>query len=273
LGPGLPLYNPNVLFFIYLAILCYIFVGIAIISDVFMGAIEQITSETRHIKMTDENGQLVYKKVNVWNPTVANLTLMALGSSAPEILLSIIETVGTLGEKPGELGPSTIVGSAAYNLLAISAVCVYSVNTETDERDDKEIAEDGCVKGVHKIQDLGVFSITASWSCIAYLWLYYCLYDGEVDVLEAYLTFAFFWIMLGMAFAADRFNRNRMQKRLDKKFGHEVVSDTEKSAADLTMVTNSENKIEGSMPAFTALEAYNELAKDDQGHNVDATED
>ena len=27
----------------------------------------------------------------VWNYTVANLTLMALGSSAPEILLSIIE--------------------------------------------------------------------------------------------------------------------------------------------------------------------------------------
>ena len=27
------------------------------------------------------------KTVNVWNPTVANLTLMALGSSAPEILL------------------------------------------------------------------------------------------------------------------------------------------------------------------------------------------
>ena len=28
-----------------------------------------------------------------WNPTVANLTLMALGSSAPEILLSCIELV------------------------------------------------------------------------------------------------------------------------------------------------------------------------------------
>ena len=30
--------------------------------------------------------------VLVWNPTIANLTLMALGSSAPEILLSCIET-------------------------------------------------------------------------------------------------------------------------------------------------------------------------------------
>ena len=57
-------------------------------------------------------------KVKVWNPTIANLTLMALGSSAPEILLSIIDTVTTLeDEQPGELGPSTIVGSAAFNLL------------------------------------------------------------------------------------------------------------------------------------------------------------
>jgi solute carrier family 8 (sodium/calcium exchanger) len=41
----------------------------------------------------DENMELVPKRVAVWNPTVANLTLMALGSSAPEILLSVIETV------------------------------------------------------------------------------------------------------------------------------------------------------------------------------------
>ena len=42
---------------------------------------------------------------------------MALGSSAPEILLSVIETLQTLGLKPGELGPSTIVGSAAFTWL------------------------------------------------------------------------------------------------------------------------------------------------------------
>lgn len=30
----------------------------------------------------------------VWNATVANLSLMALGSSAPEILLSVIEIAG-----------------------------------------------------------------------------------------------------------------------------------------------------------------------------------
>jgi solute carrier family 8 (sodium/calcium exchanger) len=64
-------------------------------------------------------------KVKVWNPTIANLTLMALGSSAPEILLAIIETISTIdNDTPGELGPATIVGSAAFNLLGSYFVCL-----------------------------------------------------------------------------------------------------------------------------------------------------
>ena len=82
---------------------------------------------------------------------------MALGSSAPEILLSVLETVGSLGEKAGELGPSTIVGSAAFNLLFISAVCIPSVDEPK------------------KIADMGVFLITALCSIFAYFWLLYCL--------------------------------------------------------------------------------------------------
>ena len=48
---------------------------------------------------------------NTWNDTVANLTLMAFGSSTPEILLSIIELFAK-DMHTGELGAATIVGSA-----------------------------------------------------------------------------------------------------------------------------------------------------------------
>jgi Ca2+/Na+ antiporter len=82
---------------------------------------------------------------------------MALGSSAPEILLSVVETMGKLGKPAGELGPSTIVGSAAFNLLFISAVCIPAVE------DPK------------KINDMGVFITTAIFSLFAYIWLYICL--------------------------------------------------------------------------------------------------
>jgi hypothetical protein len=49
--------------------------------------------------------------------------------SAPEILLAVVESVLRLGKSAGELGPSTIVGSAAYNLLMIVAVCTVSLPT------------------------------------------------------------------------------------------------------------------------------------------------
>ena len=119
-----------------------------------------ITSQTRTVKVYDKEKQEMREvTVNIWNPTVANLTLMALGSSAPEIMLSCIETISNLGKKPGELGPSTIVGSAAFNLLIISAVSIISVPT-------------GEIK---KIDDLGVFTVTTISSIFAYIWMFIVL--------------------------------------------------------------------------------------------------
>lgn len=46
-----------------------------------------------------------------------------VGSSAPEILLSVIEVFGNNFEA-GDLGPGTIVGSAAFNLFVIVAICI-----------------------------------------------------------------------------------------------------------------------------------------------------
>ena len=63
--------------------------------------------------------------IQVWNETVANLTLMALGSSAPEILIAVIETVSNLDATTDDgLGIYTIIGSASFNLLIISAICI-----------------------------------------------------------------------------------------------------------------------------------------------------
>ena len=116
---------------IYFLFLCYLFLGISIISDRFMGGIEVITSQEHRVKMKRIDPRtgvklVTYIKVRIWNETVANLTLMALGSSAPEILLSVIEICGN-NFNAGELGPGTIVGSAAYNLFIIVGICVAVV--------------------------------------------------------------------------------------------------------------------------------------------------
>eukprot|EP00933_Yihiella_yeosuensis_P031384 TRINITY_DN24944_c0_g1_i1.p1 TRINITY_DN24944_c0_g1~~TRINITY_DN24944_c0_g1_i1.p1 ORF type:complete len:820 (-),score=142.40 TRINITY_DN24944_c0_g1_i1:59-2287(-) len=115
---------------------------------------------------------------------------MALGSSAPEILLSVIEILSN-NFFSGDLGPSTIVGSAAFNLFCISAVCVAAIpNNE-----------------IRMIKDTNVFFITASFSIIAYLWLYTIVTvttPDEVNILEGAATFLFFPVLVGLAFCADK---------------------------------------------------------------------
>uniref|UniRef100_A0A8C6U5S7 Sodium/calcium exchanger membrane region domain-containing protein n=1 Tax=Neogobius melanostomus TaxID=47308 RepID=A0A8C6U5S7_9GOBI len=76
---------------IYFACLMYMFMGVSIIADRFMASIEVITSQEKEVTITLPNGETTLATVRIWNETVSNLTLMALGSSAPEILLSVIE--------------------------------------------------------------------------------------------------------------------------------------------------------------------------------------
>lgn len=167
----------------------YLFIGVSIVSDRFMAAIEVITSREKEVRVR-RNGIDQIVVVRVWNETVANLTLMALGSSAPEILLSVIEIAGKNFEA-GELGPSTIVGSAAYNLFVIMAICVG-------------VIPDGEVR---KIKHLRVFLVTATWSIFAYVWLYLILAvisPSEVEVWEGAVTFLFFPATVMTAYIADR---------------------------------------------------------------------
>lgn len=79
---------------VYFLSLAYMFLGVSIIADRFMSAIEVITSKEKMVTVTRPGGETVTISVRVWNETVSNLTLMALGSSAPEIMLSAIEVAG-----------------------------------------------------------------------------------------------------------------------------------------------------------------------------------
>jgi len=222
--PGITTLSRPFLAVMYFFWLLWMFLGMNIIADIFMGAIEVITSRKRVSHIQDPyTGDLKKVNVNVWNPTVANLTLMALGSSAPEILLNVIETVTTLGSKPGELGPSTIVGSAAFNFLVISGISIYAVSDENDDRGTvEELAAKGEIKGVKKVADTGVFAVTTIWSIVAYCWLFIVLLDQVVEPWEAYLTLGFFFILIIMAYTADCLRRRTMKDRETEKYGHEI---------------------------------------------------
>lgn len=87
------------------------------------------------------------------------------------------------------------------------------MNAEDEKRTTKQLEEDGTPKGVKKVDDLGVFSITTTWSVIAYIWLFYVLMDYEVEAWEAYLTFGMFWILIIMAVSADLYRRNAIKRK------------------------------------------------------------
>ncbi|VDM55162.1 unnamed protein product [Angiostrongylus costaricensis] len=176
---------------VYLIALCYMFFGVSIVADRFMAAIEVITSQEREVKMRKITGEPYTILIRVWNETVSNLTLMALGSSAPEILLSVVEIFGNNFEA-GELGPSTIVGSAAFNLFVIIAFCIFAIPSGQ----------------VRRIQREYVFWVTVVWSTFAYIWLYLilCVFSpNEVEVWEGLLTFIFFPLTVISAYVADSY--------------------------------------------------------------------
>eukprot|EP00443_Scrippsiella_acuminata_P112513 CAMPEP_0115746880 /NCGR_PEP_ID=MMETSP0272-20121206/92866_1 /TAXON_ID=71861 /ORGANISM="Scrippsiella trochoidea, Strain CCMP3099" /LENGTH=772 /DNA_ID=CAMNT_0003191837 /DNA_START=148 /DNA_END=2467 /DNA_ORIENTATION=+ len=176
--------------FLFSVGMIYFFLGVAIVADLFMAAIEKVTSRRR--KILGPNGRTI--TVKVWNETVATLTLMALGSSAPEIFLSIIDIVKKSFHF-GALGPSTIVGSAAFNLLVIVAVCIYVI--PSDE--------------VRIISNLPAFYITAFFSMVAYVWMAVILAVNTpqiVDVWEALVTFLLLPVLIFVSYKVDRGDAN-----------------------------------------------------------------
>ncbi|CAI5467794.1 unnamed protein product [Closterium sp. Yama58-4] len=92
----------------------------------------------------------------MWNPAIADITLLALGTCAPQISLAVIDAVRRLGKTGGQdLGAGTIIGGAAFNIFPILAVCVL-------------VPAAGTVK---RIADVGLFLVEFLWSLWAYVWL------------------------------------------------------------------------------------------------------
>ena len=84
-----------------------------------------------------------------------------------------------------------LVGSAAFNLMCISAVCVVAIPTGE----------------LRRVKDMNVFAITGICSVFAYLWLIIILTvwtPNVVTVPEAVLTFLFFPILVCSAYGADK---------------------------------------------------------------------
>ncbi|KAM6434817.1 sodium/calcium exchanger 1-like [Liasis olivaceus] len=242
---------------VYFVALIYMFLGMSIVADRFMASIEVITSQEKEITIKKPNGETTTTTIRIWNETVSNLTLMALGSSAPEILLSIIEIVGH-GFHAGDMGPSTIVGSAAFNMFIIIAVCIHVVPQGE----------------IRRIKHLRVFFVTAAWSIFAYIWLYLILAwfsPGVVELWEGLLTFLFFPICVVQAWVADRrllfYKYVQKKYRADKSRG--LIIESEGEAGYPKMDIEMDNSLkEGSEGLVDAGKDQDEEARRDMARTL-----
>jgi len=242
---------------VYFAAMIFLFLGISIIADKFMSAIETITSQEKDVKVKLPNGEVTVITVAIWNETVSNLTLMALGSSAPEILLSVIEICGSKFIA-GDLGPGTIVGSAAFNLFVIIGICIL-------------VIPDGEVRYQ---KHLPVFFCTATWSIWAYVWLYLIIAvisPNRVDIWEAVLTLIFFPLTVCTAYICDQqiFFKKFIAKRYRAK-GTTIVA----SEGDVEMQEGAAPEVQYDDPQVAEFEKqraeYIAIMRDLRKKNPDA---
>ena len=122
-----------------------------------------------------------------------------------------------------------------------------------------------------KIDDLGVFSITATWSVLAYIWLFVVLLDYEVKPWEAYLTFGLFWILLAMAVTADLWRRADMKRKEEERLG-KLDTNKELTEDEKTEIKKSKTKRpadEVKRKNYEALDFYNSLLPLEKGDRSD----
>ncbi|KAI3449472.1 hypothetical protein Pfo_006137 [Paulownia fortunei] len=179
--------------FLYFLALAYCFIGLSAITARFFRSMENVVKHTRTVEEIDPrtNTKFVRHK-KVWNYTIADITLLAFGTSFPQISLATIDAIRNLGNLyAGGLGPGTLVGSAAFDLFPIHAVCVV-------------VPKAGELK---KISDVGVWLVELFWSFWAYIWLYIILEVWTPNVItlwEALLTVLQFGLLLIHAYAQDK---------------------------------------------------------------------
>ena len=84
---------------LYTVALAYCFIGLSAITARFFKSMEQIMKHSREVVSVDPHTNMpVVKQEKVWNYTIADIALLAFGTSFPQISLATIDAIRNLGQ-------------------------------------------------------------------------------------------------------------------------------------------------------------------------------
>ncbi|GJN25203.1 hypothetical protein PR202_gb13001 [Eleusine coracana subsp. coracana] len=96
---GETLLSNRVRAFIYTVALSYCFIGLSVITCRFFKAMENIVKQSREVVTMDPHSNTpVVKHEKVWNYTIADISLLAFGTSFPQISLATIDAIRNMGQ-------------------------------------------------------------------------------------------------------------------------------------------------------------------------------
>lgn len=88
----------NVRIFLYFIGLAYCFIGLSAITARFFQSMENVVKHTRKVVVIDPVTKAeIITHEKVWNYTIADISLLAFGTSFPQISLATIDAIQNLG--------------------------------------------------------------------------------------------------------------------------------------------------------------------------------
>jgi len=112
---------------------------------------------------------------------MANVTLLAIGMSAPEICMCFFSTFIEVDGKPNPLGPMVMMGTSSFNLLLVAGISIlYGA-------------------GVKRLYDITAFLVTGAFATIGFIWLFVILListPGKIEMWEAIVTLVMYPLLV-----------------------------------------------------------------------------
>ncbi|GKU86860.1 hypothetical protein SLEP1_g1333 [Rubroshorea leprosula] len=84
---------------LYFLGLAYCFIGLSAITARFFRSMENVVKHTREVVYIDPQTKAeIIREEKVWNYTIADVTLLAFGTSFPQISLAAIDAIRNIGD-------------------------------------------------------------------------------------------------------------------------------------------------------------------------------